>query len=263
MDPNLFHLDWERLLEVLTAVIVLSVFIERALAPLFESAFWLRQPVLVRARELVAFATAFLVCWYLHFDALSMIVLTERTHLIGELLTAAVVAGGSKVAVKLFHDVLGVRSHAYELFRQFGGLPPRDPQPVDPPPDEPTTLTGLMERARTALRDARVGWNRVKIESEIDPEREIDPFGTLERRWRISAARQAERVFHEMESEWSMLESAVERGLGVISAGRNHPGGSVGGSPRPGQARGHAGPVALPVAAHRGAREPWRVTPVV
>lgn len=37
MDPNLFHLDWERTFEVLAAVVVLSLITERALSILFES----------------------------------------------------------------------------------------------------------------------------------------------------------------------------------------------------------------------------------
>lgn len=36
MDPNLFHLDWDRTIEVLAAIVVLSFFVERALALLFE-----------------------------------------------------------------------------------------------------------------------------------------------------------------------------------------------------------------------------------
>src|SRR5688572_31117554 len=36
MDPNLFHLDYERLGDVLIAITVLAFFLERALAILFE-----------------------------------------------------------------------------------------------------------------------------------------------------------------------------------------------------------------------------------
>lgn len=37
MDPNLFHLDWERTFEVLLTIAVLAFFVERAFAPLFEN----------------------------------------------------------------------------------------------------------------------------------------------------------------------------------------------------------------------------------
>ncbi len=39
MDPNLFHIDWDRLFEVLLAIIVLAFFLERAPALLFEHCF--------------------------------------------------------------------------------------------------------------------------------------------------------------------------------------------------------------------------------
>ena len=40
MDPNLFHLDWERLIEVLITIVVLAFFLERSLSLLFESRFF-------------------------------------------------------------------------------------------------------------------------------------------------------------------------------------------------------------------------------
>jgi hypothetical protein len=41
MDPNLYHLDWERTLEVLATIIVLAFVVERALSLLFENRWWL------------------------------------------------------------------------------------------------------------------------------------------------------------------------------------------------------------------------------
>jgi hypothetical protein len=43
-----------------------------------------------------------------------MIILTERTTPLGAALTGAIVAGGSKASIKLFHDVLNIRSSAHE-----------------------------------------------------------------------------------------------------------------------------------------------------
>lgn len=40
MDPNLFHLDWDRTFEALGAVIVLSFFVERAASLLYETKFF-------------------------------------------------------------------------------------------------------------------------------------------------------------------------------------------------------------------------------
>jgi hypothetical protein len=42
VDPNLFHIDWERTLEALVAIVVLSFVVERACAILFESRWWTR-----------------------------------------------------------------------------------------------------------------------------------------------------------------------------------------------------------------------------
>ena len=43
MDPNLFHLDWERTIEALVGIIILSFFVERACALLFESRWWINR----------------------------------------------------------------------------------------------------------------------------------------------------------------------------------------------------------------------------
>ena len=114
MDPNLFHLDWERTFEVLTAIVVLAFLLERALAPLFENRWWLARFDDKVSKELIAFALALVVCLRWQFDAVSMIVLTAKTSPLGEVLTAAVIAGGSKASIKLFRDVLGFQSSAYQ-----------------------------------------------------------------------------------------------------------------------------------------------------
>jgi hypothetical protein len=112
MDPNLFHLDWDRLFEVLAAVTVLAFFLERALALLFESRWFLARLDDKGVKELIAFLLAAFVCWYWHFDAVSMVILAERTSLPGSLVTAAVIAGGSKASIHLFQNILGVQSSA-------------------------------------------------------------------------------------------------------------------------------------------------------
>lgn len=151
MDPNLFHLDWTRVSEVLVAIIVLAFLLERALALLFESRFFLEvvqgkkpdtrktakggqansqdggakttsdcvQPCTATRRfpskELIAFVVAAAVCLIWDFDAVSMILLKERTTILGALVTGGIVAGGSKASVKLFRDVLGIKSTARKL----------------------------------------------------------------------------------------------------------------------------------------------------
>ncbi|MBN1804405.1 MAG: hypothetical protein JW837_04080 [Sedimentisphaerales bacterium] len=112
MDPNLFHLDWEQIGEVLAAVVLMAFIVERALAVLFESRFFIKRWKERSLKELLAFAVAVLVCWYWKFDAVSMIFLKENVTMLGMVITGGVVAGGSKGAMKLFHDVMGFKSTA-------------------------------------------------------------------------------------------------------------------------------------------------------
>lgn len=180
MDPNLFHLDWERTIEALVGIIVLSFLVERACALLFESRWWIsrfedarvgklpggsenapsgeasppaadsaasgaenasvaenkpaktkageagkptEQKVLAGERyplkELIGFLLSLLICWVWTFDAVSIIMLKERTQVAGIFVTAAVVAGGSKASIALFHDLLKVRSSANEERRKY------------------------------------------------------------------------------------------------------------------------------------------------
>lgn len=114
MDPSLFHLDWDRLGEVLSTVVVLSILLERALAIVFEHRQFIPWLDKNGMKMPIAFVTSLIVCVFWKFDALSMIVLRDSTHPLGYVITAAVIAGGSKGSVKLFRDVLGWRSKAYE-----------------------------------------------------------------------------------------------------------------------------------------------------
>lgn len=139
MDPNLFHLDLERVGEVLIALVLLSLLIERALALLFESrpfieatedgavvvkmknltpddpsyAKTIKQTKKNGLKELISFIVAFAICWWLKFDVLTIIfVSSEETTIIGYLISGAIIAGGSKGAIKLFKDWMGFASSA-------------------------------------------------------------------------------------------------------------------------------------------------------
>lgn len=112
MDPNLFHLDWERLIEVLITIVVLAFFLERSLSLLFESRFFINRFQGKSLKEVIAFGVSAAVCWYWDFDALSMILLKDSVTLYGAIITGGVVAGGSKASVKLFRDILQFKSTA-------------------------------------------------------------------------------------------------------------------------------------------------------
>jgi len=112
MDPNLFYVDWERLFEVLVAIVVVAFLLERALALLFETRVFIKRAQGKSLKELIAFVVGVLVCWYWDFDAFSMIFLKEQVTIPGVVLTGGIVAGGSKASVKLFRDLLGFKSTA-------------------------------------------------------------------------------------------------------------------------------------------------------
>lgn len=123
-DPNLFYLDWDRTFEVLLVIVILSFLVERALAIVFESRLFLtwakrrEEGGRGSAKALIAFAVSALVCVFWKLDAFSVILLQEQTTILGAILTGAIVAGGSKASVKLFVDVLGVRSTAYRELKE-------------------------------------------------------------------------------------------------------------------------------------------------
>lgn len=113
MDPNLFHLDWERTFEVLAAIVILSMLVERTLASVFENSRLIDLFDGNGAKEIVAFLVALGICLKWNFDAVSMIILTEQTSIAGEIITAGVIAGGSKGSIKLFRDVMQFHSNAW------------------------------------------------------------------------------------------------------------------------------------------------------
>jgi len=109
MDPNLFHVDWDRLMEVMAMVVVLSFILERALALLFEHRlFVLSFGARGGIKEPIAFAVALMVCWKWDFDVLSVLLLSEQTTRVGTVVTAALIAGGSKASLRLFRDFLDI-----------------------------------------------------------------------------------------------------------------------------------------------------------
>ena len=141
MDPNLFHLDFERTLEALVGIIVLSFLVERAFAFLFESRWWISRfedarvgtppggtlpksqtPLPARKypiKELLVFILALAICLLWDFDALSIILLTKKTQLVGIIVTAAIVAGGSKGSIALFRNLLHIMSSAEKERQEF------------------------------------------------------------------------------------------------------------------------------------------------
>jgi hypothetical protein len=132
LDPNLFAVNWPVLLEALSVLVVLSMIVERALAQLFDSQWFLAIELdrsdrgLGSFKPLIAFVLSAAVCWLWHFDLVTMLLGNDVDTVLGALLTGGVVAGGSKGAMKLFEDVLGWKSRAAREMEKFrSGAGPR------------------------------------------------------------------------------------------------------------------------------------------
>jgi hypothetical protein len=120
MDPNLFHIDWERTAEALTVIVLLAFLIERALALLFESRIFIERFDRSGVKESIALVVAIAVCWAWKFDAMTLILLVDdQMRFGGYIITGAVIAGGSKASIKLFHDVMNIKSTAAEHRYEF------------------------------------------------------------------------------------------------------------------------------------------------
>lgn len=112
MDPSQFRIDWEVLTEVLVSLIVLAFFIERALSIVFEHRFFVERLGQTGLKEPIALLVSLAIVRYWNFDALGIVFHADTTTWWGYLVTAAIVAGGSKASIKLFHDLLQVKSNA-------------------------------------------------------------------------------------------------------------------------------------------------------
>jgi hypothetical protein len=110
MEPEIASLDWNAILGALVAIVILAFFIERALALLFEWRHFHNRLGTTGVKEPLAFCVALLVTWQWQFDALSQVMGADQVTFLGEVITAAVIGGGSKASIKLFRDVAGVRN---------------------------------------------------------------------------------------------------------------------------------------------------------
>jgi hypothetical protein len=98
MDPNLFHIDYERLFEVLVTIVVLSMIVERTLSLLFESRPFIKRTENVHGlKEVISFVVSAFVCIFWKFDAITIIVVSsDKMTIPGMILTGGIIAGGSK-----------------------------------------------------------------------------------------------------------------------------------------------------------------------
>lgn len=110
MDPNLFYVNWERLFEVLVAIIVAAFLMECALSIVFENRLYINKLKDKGLKEFISFALGIVIALFWEIDAFSMIFLKESVTIPGMVITGAIIAGGSKGSVKLFRDLMKIRS---------------------------------------------------------------------------------------------------------------------------------------------------------
>lgn len=157
------QIDMGALTNALLALVILSFFVERGLATLFD---WKRiQPWLTerQAKVPIAIATSLAVCILLDFDALKTVRgLTDGDPPIGDdyfgfvgiPITALVLAGGSAGAVKLMQDIIGITKQSRDLAREARSE---------------TTQAQIAEaRERKAKADAQEARARADIEMAVN-----------------------------------------------------------------------------------------------
>ena len=133
IDPNLFHLDWDRTFEVLAGIAIVAALLERALSVVFENRLFVDSRFDGKGtKEMIAFGVALVICIRWELDAISIVLLSEQTTVLGEVVTAGVVAGGTKAFVKLFRDLMDIKSAAYRESRDARAAPAEEP-PKPPP----------------------------------------------------------------------------------------------------------------------------------
>jgi len=113
MDPVQFRIDWEVLMELLVTIIVLAFFIERALSIVFENRLFVNSRLDDNgSKEILSFLVSLAAVKWVGFDALAILFKLDAPRWPGYVMTAAIVAGGSKASIKLFQDLMDLKSSA-------------------------------------------------------------------------------------------------------------------------------------------------------
>ncbi|MFD2568433.1 hypothetical protein [Pseudotenacibaculum haliotis] len=145
MDALEFAVDYTTLFDVLTLIVVLSFFVERALSVVFESSLFIgwynpgtkkkpapateaegegqaptTKPKKKGIKELIAIIVSIVVVYNIGFNALAIV--TKNPHVspeLGYFITGLIIAGGSKASLKLFGEVLDFRSDAERRRKEY------------------------------------------------------------------------------------------------------------------------------------------------
>jgi hypothetical protein len=121
MDPKIFLQSeyYQTVLGALALVVVLSMVLERALSVPFEWGVWNKWLEEKKLRAPISLVVAWAICVLAQFDLLQFVTKADKAawigpFSIGTLITAAVVAGGSKGAILLFQGILGFGKEAVD-----------------------------------------------------------------------------------------------------------------------------------------------------
>jgi len=121
--PPILPVNGNEVFTILWVIVVLAFMVERALAVPFEHRAWqaLERDFHLRGlKELLAVLLAYQIGARTGFDALALM-FHQPSDLQTRLVTALIIAGGSKGAVKLMQDVLGIKKPAAGASRPRSG----------------------------------------------------------------------------------------------------------------------------------------------
>ena len=118
MQPDFFEADYTQLTEAIFVVVLLSFIIERVLAVVFEHALYKKYLDGKGLSAPISVALSFLVCRSFHFDLLAVMFKDQAAGLLGTILTAMLISGGSKGTMQLmnyFIEALKLRANALQV----------------------------------------------------------------------------------------------------------------------------------------------------
>ena len=114
-------LNWQRMVDVMALLTVLSFVLERTLAPFLEHRWFLSRAGGKGLKEVIGLVAGIAFCRYFDIDAVSALLSKEKEWVAtspGMFITGATLAGGSKASIKLFQDVLGIKSTALAAYQE-------------------------------------------------------------------------------------------------------------------------------------------------
>ena len=135
--------DTTKFTETLVLIVTAAFILERALALVFEQDFFQALNKNNRfgwSKEFIAFGLSWKICDSYHFDAIQALFsdsnlfdATKATTL-GYVITAMVIAGGSKGAMKLMQDYLGIKNEVTQSTTTSSSSTPDSSNPVSTNP---------------------------------------------------------------------------------------------------------------------------------